>query len=156
MVTIRRLLMLLLAAHIGAAFVALTKTYFAGYVTTYGMDGWLAFTPIGAHFDLESTSSRAPDVEVQNVPGFFTLVFNLGDTVNSLASFDYAFLSEISIANFLFVLVLALRIFSIGVWFAAAGALIQTVLASNLLSSKVGLVVLFGGIGVLSAFGIFF
>ena len=41
-------------------------------------------------------------------------------------------------------------------WLATAGALIKVVLDSNLLSSKVGLVVLFGGIGILSMLGILF
>ena len=156
MSTIRKLLMLLLTVHVGAAFVEFTRSYFNGYYTNYGMSGWLANTPIGSHFDLESTQTEAQDLALSDVPGFFTFVFDLGDTVNSLASLNYEFLNQFSSANFLFVLVLALRLFSIGVWFAAAGGVIQTVLQSNLLSSKVGLVVLFGGIGVLSALGIFF
>ena len=91
-----------------------------------------------------------------DVPGMFRFLFDLGDSVNSLASFDYPHLAAITSANFLFVLVLGLRIFSVAMWFASAGALMKTALDSNLLSSKVGLVVLFGGIGVLSALGIFF
>ena len=159
MTTLRKAAVLLLVVHIAAAFVELTRSYYNGYLTGYGMDGWLAFTPIGSHFDLESTDSGSQDVGLQGietVPRIFQFLFDLGDTVNSLAVVNYDFLGEISSANFLFVLVLALRIFSIGVWPAAAGALGMTVLQSNLLSSKMGLVMLFGGIGILSALGIFF
>ena len=122
----------------------------------YGMDGWLAHTPIGAHFDLESTDIGAHDVALTNVPEMFRFVFKLGDTVNGLAWVDYDWMHQISSINFLFLLVLALRLFSIGMWLATAGALIKAVLDSNLLSSKVGLVVLFGGIGILSMLGILF
>ena len=65
-------------------------------------------------------------------------------------------LSAISSANFLYVLVLGLRLFSIGVWFTVGATLVKGVLESNLLSSKVGLVVLFGSLGILSGLGIFF
>lgn len=159
MITLRKLAILLLVVHIACGFVELTRSYNNGYITGYGMDGWLAHTPIGSHFDLESTDSGSHDVGLQGaetVPGLFRFLFDLGDTVNSLASVNYDFMGEISSANFLFVLVLGLRIFSIGVWASAAGALTRTVLQSNLLSSKVGLVMLFGGVGILSALGIFF
>ena len=159
MTTLRKTAILLVIVHIAAAFVELTRSYYNGFLTTYGMDGWLAHTPIGAHFDLESTASGAHDVGlkgIETVPGFLRFLFDLGDTVNSLASVNYDFLSEISAANFLFILVLALRLFSIGVWFAAAAALVQTVMGSGLLSSKVGLVMLFGSVGILAVLGIFF
>ena len=97
----------------------------------------------------------AADVSQGNVPGLFHFLFDLGDTVNSFASFNYAFLGEISTENFLFLLVLGLRLLSIGIWFAVGGALVKTVLDSNLLSSKVGLAVLFGGLGILSGLGVF-
>lgn len=156
MITLRRLNVLLLVMHIAMAFVAGTKAYFDGYLSDHGVSGWLAFTPLSAHFDLESSVSGARDVSLANVPGMFRFLFDLGDSVNSLASFDYPHLAAITTANFLFVLVLALRGFSLVVWFASAGALIKTALDSNMLSSKVGLAVLFGGIGILSALGIFF
>ena len=156
MITLRRLQVLLVVVHVGAAFVQLVTTYFNGYFTHYGMDGWLAHTPIGAHFDLESTDIGAHDVALTNVPEMFRFVFKLGDTVNGLAWVDYDWMHQISSVNFLFILVLALRLFSIGMWLATAGALIKVVLDSNLLSSKVGLVVLFGGIGILSMLGILF
>ena len=156
MITLRRLITLLVLMHIAMAFVTLVHTYFNGYFTNYGMDGWLASTPIGSHFDLESTDMGAEDVSLSDVPGFFRFFFDLGDTVNSLASIDYAVLSEISSVNFLYVLVLGLRLFSVIVWFTVAAALIKGVLESNLLGSKVGLVVLFGSIGILSGLGIFF
>ena len=156
MITLRRLNVLLLVMHVGMAFVAGTKAYFDGYLSDYGIGGWLAFTPLSAHFDLESGDSMAQDISPGNVPGMFRFLFDLGDSVNSLASFDYPHLAAITTANFLFVVVLALRIFSVVMWFASAGALVKTVLGSNLLSTKVGLVVLFGGIGILSTLGIFF
>ena len=156
MITLRRLQVLLVVVHVGAAFVQLVTTYFNGYFTHYGMDGWLAHTPIGAHFDLESSDIAAHDVDKANIPGMFRFIFNLGDTVNGLAWVDYDWMYKISSVNFLFILVLALRLFSIGMWFATAGALTKVVLDSNLLSSKVGLVVLFGGIGILSSLGILF
>ena len=156
MITLRKLLNFLAVAHVGAAFVALVTTYNNGYISDFGMSGWLAHTPIGSHFDLEANDSMAADVSQGNVPGFFRFMFDLGDTVNSFASFNYGFLGAISTENFLFLLVMGLRLLSIGIWFAVGGALVKTVLDSNLLSSKVGLVVLFGGIGVLSALGIFF
>ena len=156
MITLRRLNILLLVMHAAMAFVAGTKAYFDGYLSGHGISGWLAFTPVSAHFDLESSASGARDVSLTDVPGMFRFLFDLGDSVNSLASFDYPHLAAITSANFLFVLVLGLRIFSVAMWFASAGALMKTALDSNLLSSKVGLVVLFGGIGILSALGIFF
>ena len=156
MITLRRLQILLIVVHVGAAFVQLVTSYYDGYVTDYGMDGWLAHTPIAAHFNLESQQAGAHDVTLQNVPGFFRFVFNLGDTVNGLARLDYQVLGAISAENFLYIAVLGLRVFSIAMWIATAGALIKIVLDSNLLSSKVGLVVLFGGLGVLSTLGILF
>ena len=156
MITLRRLQMVLVVMHAVMAFVAATKSYFDGYITGYGWSGWLAHTPVAAHFDLESTAVGAHDVTMQNVPGMFRFLFELGDTVNALASFGYPHLGEITSANFLFVVVLALRLFSVSMWFATAGALIKAVIDSNLLSSKVGLVVLFGGIGILSTLGVLF
>ena len=159
MITLRKVSILLLIVHIAAAFVELTRSYNNGYLTNYGMDGWLANTPIGSHFDLESTDSGSHDVGLQGietVPAIFRFLFDLGDTVNSLAIVNYDFMSEITAANFLFVLVLGLRIFSLAVWASSATALAQTVFQSNMLSSKVGLVMLFGGVGILSALGIFF
>lgn len=159
MTLLRKVSILLVVIHIGAAFIELTRSYNNGYLTNYGMDGWLAHTPVGSHFDLESTASGAHDVGlqgVQTVPGFLTFLFDLGDTVNSLAIIDYDWMSQITTANFFFVIILALRLFSLGVWFAAGASLVGTVFQSGMLTSKVGLVLLFGGIGVLSAFGIFF
>ena len=156
MITLRRLNILLIVVHFGGAFVQLVTSYYDGHLTDYGMAGWLAHTPIGAHFDLDSTESRAQDVSLHNVPGFFRFLFDLGDSVNGLAAVSYDWMDEISSANFLFIVVLALRIFSIVMWFASAGALIKSALDSGLLSSKVGLVVLFGGAGILSALGILF
>jgi len=159
MTVLRKAAILLMVVHIAAAFVELSRSYYNGYLTTYGMDGWLAHTPIGSHFDLEATDSGSHDVGLQGietVPRIFQFFFELGETVNRLAIVHYDFMSEITTANFLFVLVLGLRIFSIGVWASSAMALATTVFQSNLLASKVGLVMLFGGIGVLSALGIFF
>ena len=156
MITLRKLITLLTLVHIALAFVQLVHAYNHGYVTDYGMDGWLADTPVGAHFDLESRDPDAQDISLQDVPGFFRFFFDLGDTVNGLAVIDYDVLSEITSANFLYVLVLGLRLFSLGVWFTVGGTLIKGVLESNLLSSKVGLLVLFGSIGILSTLGIFF
>ena len=159
MTALRKAAILLMVVHIAAAFVELTRSYYNGYLTGYGMDGWLAHTPIGSHFDLEATDSGSHDVGLQGietVPRIFQFFFELGETVNRLAIVHYDFMSEITTANFLFVLVLGLRIFSIGVWASSAMALATTVFQSNLLASKVGLVMLFGGIGVLSALGIFF
>ena len=51
---------------------------------------------------------------------------------------------------------MGLRLLSIGIWFAVGAALVKTVLDSNLLSSKVGLAVLFGGLGILSGLGALF
>ena len=156
---LRKLAILLLVVHIACAFVELTRSYNNGYLSSYGMGGWLAHTPIGSHFDLEDTGSGAHDVGLQGietVPGIFRFLFDLGETVNRLAIVHYDFMSEITAANFLFVLVLGLRIFSLGVWASAATALARTVFQSNMLSSKVGLVMLFGGVGILSALDIFF
>lgn len=156
MSALRKLQILLIVVHVGAAFVEFGRAYNKGYLSGYGMDGFLAYTPIGSHFDLQSDSVETQDVTRQNVPGIFDFLFDLGDTVNGLAAINYDWLSAISTVNFLFFLVLALRLFSIAMWFATAGALTKIVLDSNLLTSKVGLVVLFGGIGILSTLGILF
>ena len=144
----------MLIIHVGCAFLQLTVSYYSGQVTDYGMDGWLAVTPIGSHFDLEATGVDAPDVSLSNIPGFFTLFFDLGDTVNGFAVFKYGFLDQITEENLFYVIILGLRVVSVVVWIVVGGALIQMVLTSGLLGSRVGLIVLFGGIGILSVLGI--
>ena len=160
--TIRLLLMGLIVAHVGAAFVQLHQSYTEGDVQTYGLDGWLADTPLSSNeklkeeVDLEADEVDAREVNKVNVPAMFSLVFDLGDIVNSTAVFNYDFLGEISEDNFFYILVLGLRLASVAVWLTVAGALIRMVLQSGLLSSQVGLVVLFGSVGILSLLGIAF
>ena len=67
MITLRKVFHSVADSPYAAAFVELTRSYNGGYLTTYGMDGWLAHTPIGSHFDLESTDSGAHDVGLKEI-----------------------------------------------------------------------------------------
>ena len=154
MTTLRKIQVLLAVVHIACAIVQWNSSYQDGFVSNYGLQGWLAATPLGSHFDLEGADG-SHDVALANIPGFFRFFFDLGDTVNSLAWISYDWMSKITEANLVYLIIVGLRLFSIVVWGVTALALIAAVFRSNMTNSRIGLFLMLGGLGILSGMGAF-
>ena len=153
-----KLLIALIAIHMGLGFTQLVVYYYAGDVANYGAGGWISHTPIGTFVNVESES--VPQTEDQanpsNLKALLNFANNLGDAINGLASFGYGFLEDIQPSDGLvYTVVMILRIVSTLFWLALGLALIYFLFDSNLLTSKLGLALVgFGlGLGSLSAIG---
>ena len=153
-----KLLTALVVIHMGLGFTQMSVSYFAGDVADYGSSGWISHTPLGTFMDLDSEQQiQSNQVSPSNLKGMLEFANNLGDSINGLASFGYGFLQDIQPSDgAVYMVVMAFRILSVLIWLALGMSLIYFLFDSNLLTSKVGLLLL--GLGSLlasfSAFGL--
>ena len=152
-----KLLIALLAIHMGFGFTQMAVSYFAGDVADYGAAGWISHTPIGTFIDLESAPQSSQDGQANpsNLKATLDFANNLGDAINGLASFGYGFLSDIRPEDgFVYMVVILFRIVSALFWVGLAMSLIYFLFDSNLLTSKLGLALVGLGVGLGSLSGI--
>ena len=149
MTTLRKVQVLLIVIHVACAAVQWVVSYQHGFISNYGLTGWLAATPLGSHFNLGGADG-SHDVALANIPGFFKFFFNMGATVNALAWISYDWMSKITEANLVYLIIVGLRIFSIIVWAVTATALIAAAFQSNMLTNKIGIFLALGGLGILA------
>ena len=150
-----KLLVAVVAIHLGFGFTQMTAGYFGGDVADYGAAGSVSHTPIGTFIDLEP--ERAPQGDqgnLERLKSMLDFANNVGDMINGLASFRYGVLTDIQ-DGFVYNIVAGFRLVSAFMWIAAGMAMIYFLFDSNLLTSKLGLslVGLGLGAGALSAVG---
>ena len=134
-----KLLIALVFIHAGLGFTQMVASYYGGGVADYGESGVLSHTPLVPLLNLDDGGPRC-EVALSNPRGLLECINNLGDTLNGLASINYAFLSNITaddgfVFNVVVLLRLAAVLFSVGI----ALALVYVLFDSNLLTSKLGL-----------------
>ena len=151
-----KLLIAVVAIHMGLGFTQMSVSYFAGDIADYGNAGWISHTPIGTFIDLESLpASEGGQANPSNLKATLDFANNLGDAVNGLATFGYGFLTNItSDAGAVFMVVMAFRVASAFFWLALGMALIYFLFDSNLLTSKLGLALVGLGVGLTGLSGI--
>ncbi len=133
-----RLLIALIAIHVGLGFTALVYSYFAGDVADYGAAGIFSHTEIGRFVNLE-TDPEDRQSNWANPRAMYGIVNNFGDAINGLLTFNYTFLNEIQpddglAYNGVIILRVIGTLFSLGLGLAFLRILFQ----SNILTSKLG------------------
>ena len=147
-----KLLIALLAMHMGFGFTQMVVSYFAGDVADYGAAGWVSHTPIGTFIDLDRGPMQDQAADPAAPKKILDFVNNLGDGINGLLSFDYGFLSDIQPDDgFVYMIVVAFRIISTLFSIGLAVALIYFLFDSGLLTSTLGLAAVGLGAAVTTA-----
>ena len=152
-----KLLTALVVIHMGLGFTQMSVSYFAGDVADYGNAGWVSHTPIGKFIDLDSDQQvQQNQANPSNLKRMLDFANNLGDSINGLASFGYGFLTDIQPSDgAVYMVVMGFRILSALIWIALGMSVIYFLFDSNLLTSKLGLLLvgLGSGLGILSGVG---
>ena len=144
-----KILVALVVLHLAMGFTQMSVTYFTAERPDYGEKGILSHTPIASIMPLDDADRVPGGIEL--TPGAFDRLIGtvnaVGDMTNGLATFNYAFLTDIgSDAGLPYMLVMAFRIFSALIWVALAVRLLYILFDSNILTSPLGLGVV--GLGV--------
>ena len=151
LMVLQRMLIALVAMHLGFGFTQLSLAYYAGDVADYGAAGFLSHTPIGAFVDLDEDNDQTSGANLSAIRQMFEIVNQTGDAINGLASFGYDFLDEIGPdVGLVYMVVLIFRIASWLFTIALGLALLYVLFDSNLLTSKVGLALVAGGSGLVA------
>ena len=149
-----RLLKLLIfvgVVHLGMACTQVVVSYHGGDVANHGVNGIISHTPIGTFIDLEDPPASMDDQVSPGALGrLVDFATGLGDMINGLATFSYAFLTDMDPDDgAVYNIVVGFRVLSALIWIGGALAYIYFLFDSNLLTSPLGLASVAG----LSIFG---
>lgn len=132
-----KILIALVAIHLGLGFSQMMMTYWLSDVVHHGSQGVISYTPLGPL--LNSFDSVDVGFAPSAIGNGISFINNLGDTVNGLASFDYDMLSRITAQDgFVYNVVVGFKL--MGVLFAVSIflRLLYMLFESGILSTRPG------------------
>ena len=146
-----KLLILLLAVHMGCGFTQMAAAYYGG--DTAVSSNLLEHTPIGSFIDVDNLDAmqRGAEADPSQIRQMVGFINQVGDMSFGLVSFEYGFLTDMQPSDgVVYNIVVLFRLASVILWLSLGMTIIYILFDSGLLTSPLGLAAV-AGITVLTS-----
>ena len=144
-----KLLIAVVAIHLGLGFAQVGANYFGGDVADYGDMSIVSYTPLERFLDLNNESEQ---VSLSVFSQMLDWADRIGDTINGLVTFNYGIITSIGTDDgAVYGWAILVRVGTAILSLSLGIALIYFLFDSNILTSSLGLALVGLGLGTASA-----